>query len=225
MANDKRMPSWRRPAPWVAALLLLAGAGAQAREPLAAATVDDIAARSYAAQIRTQIVGRSAPMEPRARRRAPQTAQRPVTGPRAALDPAKLERTERYQVLIDHYSRVHGVDAALVKAVVYAESGGDHRAVSTKGASGLMQLMPGTARELGVTDLFDPEQNLSSGIRYLRDLMRRYGSPELALWAYNAGPGAVSRGRVPQETQDYIPRVMRLRKAFAARAAAAVQPR
>jgi soluble lytic murein transglycosylase-like protein len=97
--------------------------------------------------------------------------------------------------------------------VVAAESAYRAEAVSPKGALGLMQLMPATARELGA-DPTDPRQNLDAGARYLRGLLIQYGhSPELALAAYNAGPGAVNRhGGVPpyRETRSYIQRVLRL---------------
>ena len=83
------------------------------------------------------------------------------------LDLANLERTVRYRPLIEHYSHLNGVDPELVAAIIYAESGGDPKAVSTQGAAGLMQLMPATAAELGVTDRHDAEQNISSGTRYL----------------------------------------------------------
>jgi len=93
----------------------------------------------------------------------------------------------------------HGLDPNLVLAVVGVESAFQPDAVSNKGAQGLMQLMPGTARELGVTDALDPAQNLDGGTRYLRMLMARYGGDlGKALAAYNAGPGAVKRhGGVP----------------------------
>lgn len=185
-------------------------AGADAQDDLAAVTPSTIASRSYGAQVARQIAGRSTPSGAM-RRRRPQ--------PAPSLDPVRLERTDRYRLLIEHYSLMNGLDADLVKAVVYTESGGDTKALSPQGAAGLMQLMPSTARDLGVTDPFNAEQNLSSGTRYLRALMNRFGSDELALWAYNAGPGAVSRGHVPPETQDYIPAVMRVRRAFAARQA------
>ena len=74
-----------------------------------------------------------------------------------------------------------------------------------------MQLMPGTAAELGVEDLFDLEQNIASGTRYLGALLERFKSVELALWAYNAGPRAVEQNRMPGETQKYVPQVLRVK--------------
>jgi soluble lytic murein transglycosylase-like protein len=107
----------------------------------------------------------------------------------------------------------HGLDPELVLAVVGVESAFKPDAVSHKGAQGLMQLMPGTARELGVTDAMDPAQNLDGGTRYLRMLLAKYGGDVgKALAAYNAGPGAVKRYRgVPpyRETTQYIDRVLR----------------
>ncbi len=106
----------------------------------------------------------------------------------------------------------HGVDPLLVHAVVRAESGYDPKAVSPKGAAGLMQLMPETARRYGVTDRFDPAANLDGGVRYLRDLLGVFGGDvALALAAYNAGEQSVLRagGRVPdyRETATYVRRV------------------
>ncbi len=107
----------------------------------------------------------------------------------------------------------YGLDPELVLAVVAVESSFEPRAVSKKGALGLMQLMPGTAGELGVTDALDPANNLDGGARYLQALLRLYrGDLRKALGAYNAGPGAVARhGGVPpyRETQEYVRRVMK----------------
>src|SRR5688572_95387 len=107
----------------------------------------------------------------------------------------------------------HGLDPNLVLAVVGVESGFQPDAISHKGAQGLMQLMPGTARELGVTDALDPAQNLDGGTRYLRMLVAQYGGDlGRALAAYNAGPGAVARYRgIPpyRETHHYITRVLK----------------
>lgn len=105
----------------------------------------------------------------------------------------------------------HGLDPALVQAVMEVESGGDEKAVSPKGAQGLMQIMPGTAKDLKLADSFDAAKNIEAGTRYLRQLLDRFGGDvKLALAAYNAGPGAVSRsGGVPpiEETKRYIEKV------------------
>jgi hypothetical protein len=109
-------------------------------------------------------------------------------------------------------ARKHGVDPDLVLAVISVESAFKKRAVSPKGAQGLMQLMPATARELGVTDAFDPAQNLDAGTRYLNELIRQFkGDLKLAIAAYNAGPNAVKRHRgVPpyRETRQHVQKVL-----------------
>lgn len=108
---------------------------------------------------------------------------------------------------IEHFSRLSAIDPDLTRAVIAAESGGDHLSVSPKGAKGLMQLMPQTASMLGVRNAFDPVENIHGGTRYLRSLYDRFGRVDLALWAYNAGPGAVEKGRMPDETRAYISKV------------------
>jgi soluble lytic murein transglycosylase-like protein len=110
---------------------------------------------------------------------------------------------------IDTIARRHGVDPLLVRAVIRVESNFDPRAVSPKGAAGLMQLMPETAMRYGVDNRFDPAQNVDGGVRYLRDLMAMFdGNLSLALAAYNAGEGAVLKygRRIPPypETQQYV---------------------
>jgi soluble lytic murein transglycosylase-like protein len=113
-----------------------------------------------------------------------------------------------YESLIREAAAVHGVDPALVRAVIRAESAFDALAVSTAGAQGLMQLMPELSDELGVSDAFDPRQNIFGGVRYLRWLLDTHnGDERLALAAYNAGPDAVETyGGVPPfpETQQYV---------------------
>jgi len=116
-----------------------------------------------------------------------------------------------YDGLILLAARQHGVPPALVKAVIAAESLFDPDAVSHKGAQGLMQLMPTTASKLGVADPFAADQNVSGGVRYLREMLDRYGDMRRALAAYNAGPTAVDRYRgIPPypETRAYVQRVM-----------------
>ena len=124
--------------------------------------------------------------------------------------------------LAEAAARRHGLDPALVLAVVAVESAFRADAVSPKGAQGLMQLMPATATSLGVADPFDPEQNLEGGSRHLGELIAQYdGDLTRALAAYNAGASAVSRhGGVPpyRETREYVKRVLRRYQAAAAEA-------
>ena len=116
-----------------------------------------------------------------------------------------------YDRYIEHVAAEHGLPVALIKSVALVESGFDAQAVSPKGAQGLMQLMPETAREYGVKDAFDPLENLRAGARHLRHLLDQFdGDVTLALAAYNAGAGAVRRyGGVPnyKETRNYVRKV------------------
>jgi membrane-bound lytic murein transglycosylase MltF len=114
------------------------------------------------------------------------------------------------QQLVEKSAKAHNVDPLLVQSVIQVESNYNHYAVSPKGAEGLMQLMPGTARMLGVSNSFDPGENIEAGVKYLRYLQNVYQDDRLALAAYNAGPKAVDRykGAPPYaETQDYVNQV------------------
>ncbi len=116
----------------------------------------------------------------------------------------------RIQQLVEKSAKAHNVDPLLVQSVIQVESNYNHYAVSPKGAEGLMQLMPGTARMLGVSNSFDPAENIEAGVKYLRYLQNVYQDDRLALAAYNAGPKAVDRykGAPPfAETQDYVNQV------------------
>lgn len=127
------------------------------------------------------------------------------------------------QPLIGRAASANGLDPALVAAVTRAESGFRVDAGSPAGAQGLMQLMPSTAAGLGVTDIHDAAQNLGAGSRYLKQQIDRFGDLRLALAAYNAGPGAVSRyGGVPPyaETQAYVDKVLGYYEQYRSSAAA-----
>jgi soluble lytic murein transglycosylase len=140
-------------------------------------------------------VMKNEPGEARARRLAAEL----VPVPEAEID-----------ALIERWATARALDTMLVQAVVQVESGYNVRALSNRGAMGLMQLMPDTARELGVTDPYDPEQNVRAGTAYLRRMFDRFGNLEWALAAYNAGPEAVERfAGIPPfaETREYVRKV------------------
>jgi soluble lytic murein transglycosylase-like protein len=135
----------------------------------------------------------------------------PAVAARKAI--SVLARKTGYDQVVDDVSRTYGLESALLHAVISVESRYNPRAVSSKGATGLMQLMPQTAKRYGVADAFDPAQNLDGGAHYLRDLLRRFNNNiSLALAAYNAGEHAVAKhgNRIPpyRETLDYVPRVL-----------------
>ncbi len=143
-----------------------------------------------------------------------------IPGRMASLTVNSKNSFTRYDGLIIEKGQKYGVDPALIKAVIKAESSFNPNAVSRSGAMGLMQLMPQTAAGLGVKDPFDPEQNIDGGVRYLKAQLDRFnGNLELALAAYNSGPGRVAglgltdltdpeqMKKLPKETQNYIRKV------------------
>jgi soluble lytic murein transglycosylase-like protein len=143
------------------------------------------------------------------------SAGSPVSG--QALD--LTGKAADFKDLIQKAAQKYGVDPALVSAVIKAESNFNPKAVSSCGALGLMQLMPGTAAGLGVKDALDPAQNIDGGVKFLHRLLTRFdNNVSLALAAYNAGPGAVDRyGGIPpyRETQTYVSRVLGYFKQYA----------
>jgi soluble lytic murein transglycosylase-like protein len=135
-------------------------------------------------------------------------------------DSQLLARATQYDSIIEHAAVSAAVEANLLRAVIVVESGFNSRAVSKRGAVGLMQLMPATASRFGVVNPYDPSQNVHAGAHYLKFLMDRFGQDvRLALAAYNAGEDAVDRngGQIPpfSETMAYVPRVLKIYKMLA----------
>jgi soluble lytic murein transglycosylase-like protein len=134
-------------------------------------------------------------------------------GPLPSLPPlpVRVSSVGNYESLIQNAASQHGVSPSLVRAIIQTESGGDPKAVSSAGAMGLMQLMPSDAHEAGISDPFDPAQNIAAGTQQIAGYLQQYhGDLDLALAAYNAGPGNVRKyGGVPpfSETQNYIRKI------------------
>lgn len=148
--------------------------------------------------------------------RQPLSWQQPHTDTPKLRDSARTTsrmQATQYDEMIERIAKEEGVDPKLIKAMMKQESAGNSGAISNKGAGGLMQLMPATAKALGVQDRFDPEQNIRGGTKYIAQQLKAFnGDVKLALAAYNAGPGAVKKygGNVPpyKETQNYVAKIM-----------------
>ncbi len=142
----------------------------------------------------------------------PQTAPPQVVAERLEAEPAALLERTPYGEIIARTSEAHGVDPLLVRALIQVESNYRPRARSHKGAMGLMQLMPSTAREYKVRNPYDPKANIEAGIKHLKSLIDKFGV-ELALAAYNAGPAAVQKFKgIPpyRETRNYVSKILSL---------------
>lgn len=136
---------------------------------------------------------------------------------RSHIGVGKTDRSQ-YDNEIRRIARRYRIDPPLIKAIIHVESDFNHRALSSQGAQGLMQLMPGTARELRVSNPYNPQENIDGGTRYFRKMLDSFGGNLiLSLAAYNAGPGLVARtGGVPQikETRRYVNKVLKRYKVY-----------
>lgn len=141
----------------------------------------------------------------------PQYKPTPVSQPKVVTD-------ENLRAIVSRYAALYGLSESLVYAVIRAESNFNPNAVSSAGARGLMQLMPGTAAEMGVTDIFDPTQNVAGGTQYLSKMFSIFNDKRLALAAYNAGPENVKKYKgIPpfEETKNYVRIVLSFEEAYA----------
>jgi soluble lytic murein transglycosylase-like protein len=141
---------------------------------------------------------------------SPRVAQTPAMTP-PGVEGSAASADASVPEMVEAVARKYDVDPLLVHSVIHVESGYNPHAVSPKGAQGLMQLMPGTARRFGVSNSFDPRENIEGGVRYLKYLSSIFDDMRLAVAAYNAGEGAVWKynNRIPpyRETQDYVAKV------------------
>jgi soluble lytic murein transglycosylase-like protein len=187
---------------------------------------DDSSDTSFNDLLQT-LIGQAGPIQPTGDRLSNKTASASASG-NFGLYPPSLSGPSSYDPLIEQASNQYGVESSLIKAVIDAESSFNSHSVSSAGAKGLMQLMDNTGRGLGVTDPFDPQQNIQGGTHFLSDLLKNYnGSESMALAAYNGGPGRLARlgitneqqlfakyNQLPQETQKYVHKVLQLKQSY-----------
>jgi soluble lytic murein transglycosylase-like protein len=163
-----------------------------------------------------ELVVSDRPDDPRAQPYVPGVGFAKRTEPKPQAGPARVPNVPYREILV-RAAREAGIPLSLLVAVASAESGFNPRAESHAGARGVMQLMPETAKELGVKDVWDPAENIPAGARYLARLLKQFNDTTLAVAAYNAGPSRVAAvGRVPNitETQVYVKRVLSLERAY-----------
>lgn len=161
----------------------------------------------------TQHTGVPSPLNVPQQTATPRAEAAAVQAPRGNFMQRVADRMQPYQDIITRAAQAYGVPESLIKGIITAESAGNPNAQSGAGAKGLMQLMDGTARDMGVQNPFDPEQNIMGGTRYIQKMLSMFdGNERVALAAYNAGPGNVKKydGIPPfSETQAYVRNVMR----------------
>ncbi len=165
------------------------------------------------AEVAAQEVSAAVAQSPKREMAAPELQRNVSPDTQAIMSGHKITQSQVDDIIMAAAQR-HGVDVNLVRSLIKVESNFNPRAISNKGAMGLMQLMPRTARELGVANPFDPAQNVDGGVRHFKGLLQDFhGDIQLSLAAYNAGAGAVARnGGVPPytETRNYVNRITRM---------------
>lgn len=181
------------------------------------ALINKLTSASPATNSATTVARYLTPIIPWALEHLPSTGESIEPKQAMAENTAKQNFPEEITKVVKQVASEFNIDPALIMAVIKAESGFNSRAVSSAGAMGLMQLMPFTAKTLGVSDPFDIWQNIRGGSRYLKDMLDRFGSIPLALAAYNAGPGSVEKynGIPPYaETQNYVAKVLKYMESY-----------
>lgn len=201
----------------------------QPGDPLSLRTPSSDSSNGFSQLLETLLAQSNAASMPVADGSVSGTRSSTVGIPRVGSSSFPFANSTAFDPLVMESSSRHGVDPALIKAVIHTESSFNPYAVSAAGAKGLMQLMDGTAKQVGVSDPFDPSQSIDGGTGYLAGLLRKYGNNEaVALAAYNAGPSRIDRLGIrtdadlydqmhllPSETQQYVEKVLRRKQEYA----------